>query len=185
MSLSSLALSSRTTHIGWKSNGFDVLNSVVSSYPQNYNQLRGIDLLMGLFDMFKKAFGMDVDEGKEQEQIQQHISMAFGDKIQGLNIKFEDETVTIAGEADSVATKQKAVLMAGNVKGVEAVNDMLTVAEPKLRHYTIQSGDSLSKIAGEVYGDVHKWNALFEANREVIKDPDLIYPGQIILIPEM
>ncbi len=140
---------------------------------------------MGLFDMFKKAFGMDVDEGKEQEQIQNHISMAFGDKISGLNIAYADETVTISGEADSLATKQKAVLMAGNVKGVEAVNDMLTVAEPKLNYYTIKSGDSLSKIAGEVYGDVHKWNALFEANREVVKDPDLIYPGQIILIPEL
>ena len=135
--------------------------------------------------MFKKAFGMDVDEGKEQEQIHQHISMAFGDKIKGLNVAFADETVTISGEADSLATKQKAVLMAGNVKGVEAVNDMLTVAEPKLNYYTIKSGDSLSKIAGSEYGDVHKWKALFEANREVIKDPDLIYPGQIILIPEL
>ncbi len=75
--------------------------------------------------------------------------------------------------------------MSGNVKGVEAVNDMLTGAEPKLNHYTIQSGDSLSKIAKEVYGDYKKWEALFEANREVIKDPDLIYPGQIILIPEL
>lgn len=140
---------------------------------------------MGIFDMFKKAFGMDVDEGKEQEQIQQHIAMAFGDKIQGLNINYSDETVTISGEADSLATKQKAVLMAGNVKGVEAVNDMLTVAEPKLNYYTIQSGDSLSKIAKEVYGTFDKWEALFEANREVIKDPDLIYPGQIILIPEL
>ncbi|MFK7847578.1 MAG: BON domain-containing protein [Rhodothermales bacterium] len=140
---------------------------------------------MGLFDMFKKAFGMDVDEGKEQEQIQQHIAMAFGDKIQGLNINFADGTVTISGEADSLATKQKAVLMSGNVKGVEAVNDMLTVAEPKLRHYTIQSGDSLSKISKEVYGTFDKWEALFAANKEVIKDPDLIYPGQIILIPEL
>ena len=140
---------------------------------------------MGLFDMFKKAFGMDVDEGKEQEQIQQHITAAFGSRIAGLNIKFNDGTVTIAGEADSLATKQKAVLMSGNVKGVEAVNDMLTVAEPKLKTYTIKSGDSLSKVAGEVYGDVHKWKALFEANREVIKDPDLIYPGQIIRIPEL
>ena len=73
---------------------------------------------MGLFDMFKKAFGMDVDEGKEQEQIQQHIAMAFGDKIQGLNINFADGTVTISGAADSLATKQKAVLMSGNVQGV-------------------------------------------------------------------
>lgn len=159
-------------------------DSVFFSLTLN-KHLEVFDLIMGLFDMFKKAFGMDVDEGKEQEQIQNHISMAFGDKINGLNIAYADETVTISGEADSLATKQKAVLMAGNVKGVEAVNDMLTVAEPELRHYTIQSGDSLSKIAKEVYGSFDKWEALFAANREVIKDPDLIYPGQIILIPEL
>lgn len=144
---------------------------------------------MGLFDMFKKAFGMDVDEGKEAEQVQQHISMAFGDQIEGLNIVFDDGTITISGQADSFATKQKAVLMAGNVKGVEAVNDMMTVKiadpEPELKYYTIEKGDSLSKIAKEVYGDYKKWTELFEANREVIKDPDLIYPGQTIRIPEL
>ena len=77
------------------------------------------------------------------------------------------------------------MLLAGNVKGVEAVNDMLTIAEPELKHYTIQKGDSLSKIAEKVYGDMHKWKALFEANREVIKDPDLIYPGQQIRVPSL
>lgn len=144
---------------------------------------------MGLFDMFKKAIGMDVDDGKEAEVITQSITDAFGDNISGLNVAYDDGTVTLSGQADSFATKQKAVLMAGNVKNVEAVNDMLTVQvaepEPELRYYTIERGDSLSKIAKEVYGDYKKWTALFEANKEVIKDPDLIYPGQTIRIPEL
>jgi nucleoid-associated protein YgaU len=144
---------------------------------------------MGLFDMFKKAFGMDVDDGKEAEQIKEHIGMAFGDKIAGLNVVFDDGKVTLGGQADSYATKQKAVLMAGNVKNVEAVEDLLTVKvkepEPELKYYTIVKGDSLSKIAKEVYGDYKKWTELFEANREVIKDPDLIYPGQTIRIPDL
>ncbi len=144
---------------------------------------------MGLFDMFKKAIGMDVDDGKEAEAITKSITDAFGDNISGLNVAFDDGTVTLSGQADSFATKQKAVLMAGNVKNVEAVNDMLTVKvaepEPELRYYTIERGDSLSKIAKEVYGDFNKWEALFAANKEVIKDPDLIYPGQTIRIPEL
>ncbi len=139
--------------------------------------------------MFKKAFGMDVDEGKEAEQVQQHISMAFGDQINGLNVTFDDGTITLAGQADSFATKQKAVLMAGNVKGVEKVDDMMTVQvsepEPEFKYYTIEKGDSLSKIAKDHYGDYKKWTELFEANKEVIKDPDLIYPGQMIRLPEL
>ena len=57
--------------------------------------------------------------------------------------------------------------------------------EVKPVFYTIQKGDSLSKVAQAQYGDPMKWKALFEANREVIKDPDLIYPGQQIRIPEL
>jgi len=59
----------------------------------------------------------------------------------------------------------------------------LPTPEPTYQSYTIVSGDSLSKIAKHFYGDAHKWRHIFEANRDVIKDPDLIYPGQTIKIP--
>lgn len=143
---------------------------------------------MGLFD-FLKNIGKNVDEGKEAAQIKEHLSIGLGDSINGLDVIFDDGTVTLNGEANSFATKQKAVLMAGNVKNVEKVNDMLTVKveepEPEPKFYTIEKGDSLSKIAKEVYGDYKKWEALFEANKEVIENPDLIYPGQQIRIPEL
>ena len=45
-------------------------------------------------------------------------------------------------------------------------------------------GDSLSKIAQRAYGDGNKWSKIYEANKDVIKDPDLIYPGQSLRIPE-
>ena len=48
--------------------------------------------------------------------------------------------------------------------------------------YTVQSGDSLSKIAREKYGDGTKWKAIFEANRDQISNPDLIHPGQVLKI---
>ena len=53
------------------------------------------------------------------------------------------------------------------------------------RTYTVVAGDSLSKIAKRVYGDAQKWHAIYEANRSVIKNPDLIYPGQIFTLPEV
>jgi nucleoid-associated protein YgaU len=56
-------------------------------------------------------------------------------------------------------------------------------ASAAARTYTVVSGDSLSKIAKREYGDATKWHAIFEANRDKIKDPDLIHPGQVLTIP--
>jgi nucleoid-associated protein YgaU len=56
--------------------------------------------------------------------------------------------------------------------------------QPEVRTYTIVAGDSLSKIAKRVYGDGNQWKKIFEANRDIIKDPDKIFPGQTIQLPE-
>jgi nucleoid-associated protein YgaU len=53
------------------------------------------------------------------------------------------------------------------------------------RTYTVVSGDSLSKIAKHQYGDAAKWHAIYEANRDKIKNPDLIHPGQVLTIPDI
>ena len=52
------------------------------------------------------------------------------------------------------------------------------------RTYTVKSGDSLSKIAKAHYGDGSQWKRIYEANRDKIKDPDLIHPGQEFTIPD-
>ncbi len=49
--------------------------------------------------------------------------------------------------------------------------------------YTIAKGDTLSKIAKEHYGKASAWHRIFEANRDVIDDPDRIFPGQVIKLP--
>lgn len=51
------------------------------------------------------------------------------------------------------------------------------------REYTIKPGDSLSKIAKQVYGNAADWQKIYQANRNTIKDPDLIHPGQKIILP--
>lgn len=52
------------------------------------------------------------------------------------------------------------------------------------KFYEIQKGDSLSAIAKRQYGDAGKWEMLYEANKDLIEEPDLIYPGQRIRLPE-
>ena len=56
-------------------------------------------------------------------------------------------------------------------------------AEAKSRVYVVKSGDSLSKIAKEVLGDASRWPEIFEANKDKIKDPNMIHPGQELRIP--
>ena len=51
------------------------------------------------------------------------------------------------------------------------------------RTYTVVSGDSLSKIAQQQYGHANHWNRIYEANRDILNDPDKIFPGQILKIP--
>jgi len=57
-------------------------------------------------------------------------------------------------------------------------------AAPAPRTYTVVAGDSLSKIAKKFYGDANDWKRIFEANKDLIKNPDLIRPGQKLKIPE-
>jgi nucleoid-associated protein YgaU len=94
--------------------------------------------------------------------------------------------VSLSGKADSPEALEKAVLMAGNVKGVSEVKADQVEAPAqtaKVEFYEIQKGDTLSAIAKQFYGDANAYPQIFEANREVIKDVDLIYPGQKIRVP--
>ena len=54
---------------------------------------------------------------------------------------------------------------------------------PQFKTYVVVKGDSLSKIAKREYGRVEDWRKIFEANKDTIKDPDLIQPGQKLKIP--
>mgnify|MGYP003702776023 CR=1 FL=1 len=143
---------------------------------------------MGVFDFLKDVGASILGRGNEDDKVKELIEKELGDRITDLAVTFDDGIVTLSGDCDSIATKEKAVLLAGNCKGVEKVNDDNLTAPPEeepTEFYTIQRGDSLSKIALRYYGNAMKYPVIFEANREVIKDPDLIYPGQTIRIPKL
>lgn len=142
---------------------------------------------MGLFD-FAKNMGRKIfnnDEDSPAEKIKEHIEKN-NPGIEGLEVAYEDGKVTISGDASTADAMEKAVLMAGNIRGVGDV-DASTVSAPAqtatVEYYEIKSGDSLSKIAKQFYGKASEYPRIFEANREVIEDPDLIFPGQKIRIP--
>ncbi|RMH94503.1 LysM peptidoglycan-binding domain-containing protein [Lysobacter pythonis] len=167
---------------------------------------------MGIFDFIKNA-GEKIfkpGEAKAEDAIVKHIN-SYGLDISGLKVEVDGGTAAIEGQARDIATRERAVLVAGNVDGIEKVDDRMTVAaaaaavsggtdfsavtggssatvgtgggEWSSRTYTVQKGDTLSKIAKEMYGDASKYPAIFEANKPMLKDPDKIYPGQVLRIP--
>ena len=153
---------------------------------------------MGLLDFLRDA-GEDLFGGKkgnEADAIRAKIEKELGKNVENLGVLFNDGRVELHGTAKSQAAKEKAALLAGNVKGVNSVNDdnlkiqgqeearAASSTQPSTTYYTIEKGDTLSKIADRFYGDAQKYPQIFEANREVIQDPDKIYPGQKIRIPQ-
>jgi nucleoid-associated protein YgaU len=105
----------------------------------------------------------------------------------GLTVTFDGSTgvATAFGIAADQATKEKILLCCGNVSGVARVDDKMSVevAQPAAKFHIVVSGDNLSRIAKQFYGDANKYPVIFEANKPMLKHPDKIYPGQVLRIP--
>lgn len=154
---------------------------------------------MGLLSFFKgvgeKIFHSDAPAAPaEAEKVEPVRAQALLDHVKqlglaynSLTVKTKGDTVTITGSVKSQEDSEKIALAVGNVEGVTAVDNQLAVDEPtpEGKYYTVKSGDSLSKIAKEVYGDPLKYGVIFEANKPMLKDPDLIYPDQVLRIPQL
>ena len=164
---------------------------------------------MGMFSFIKEAgeklFG--IGEAKATEEVAKKsptpvnidaANKAAADAIanyvakmnltaQDLTIGFDGAsgTVIVQGMADTQETKEKILLCCGNVKGVEHVQDQLGVKETEAapQFYTVVSGDTLSKVAKEYYGNANAYMKIFEANKPMLSHPDKIYPGQTLRIP--
>ncbi len=178
---------------------------------------------MGLFDFMKQAGAkiLGKDHAGEvtvplSEYLRQH-----GIDPSGITFKFHaDGTVVMSGFVKDQDTREKAVVIVGNVEGVFRVDDQLQVGaagstigsvQPQAdavvatsapgatnsvarasagsdggwtsKTYTVESGDTLSAISKKMYGDAGKYHQIFEANKPMLKDPDHIYPGQVLRIP--
>lgn len=102
------------------------------------------------------------------------------------NVAVEGNILKIKGEAKTPFEKD---LLWDKIKeiGGESPTDIkanITVADNSVYHrHVVKSGESLSKIAKHYYGDAMKYKAIFEANTNILKNPDVIHPDQVLVIP--
>jgi len=154
---------------------------------------------MGLFDFIKGIGKKNTAPAEPQaapvEPSAQEVAnkllgliKSLGLGIDGLSVTYNGNTDTaiIKGQVKSQADKEKIVLIVGNIDHVAQVDDQMTVEvpAPESKFYTVKSGDNLSKIAKEFYGDANQYPKIFEANKPMLKDPDEIFPGQVLRIPQ-
>jgi nucleoid-associated protein YgaU len=132
----------------------------------------------------------DVDalEARAARAIKDYVA-SKGLPVQALDVDFDanSSTVTVSGTVPDQETREKIVVCCGNVASVEHVDDRMSVASAGKAgdFYTVKSGDTLSKIAKQHYGDANRYSAIFEANKPMLSDPDKIYPGQVLRIPRL
>lgn len=165
---------------------------------------------MGLFSFIgnagKKLFGSDDDPTPKTAEEVADFSikikedvLALGLPVTHLGIRYDNGTVIVRGEAADQATKEKVILAVGNIAGVETVEDLMELAvdpaaetihaddfvgpEPMSAFHTVESGDTLGKIAAAHYGVASLYTVIFEANTPMLTHPDAIYPGQVLRIP--
>ena len=139
---------------------------------------------MGFFDFIKDAGKKLLGKSDDNEAIKNEIESSFeGTPVEGLEVEVDGGTVKVKGDAVDSETAAKVALIAGNVEGIEKVDtsDLTNAKEETL--YVIQKGDTLWKVAETYYKNGAKYTDIVEANKEVIKDADKIYPGQTIVIP--
>ena len=169
---------------------------------------------MSLFSFLAEA-GEKVSDfisgsGKTEDAISERIKQ-LGLKIENLKVDVQGDKATLTGDAGSQDILEKAILAAGNLKGIAHVDSQLKVAaSPSAAQpqdgaqsqatgsnqapvqqtatvqptfYQVKSGDNLSKISKQFYGDANRYNEIFEANKPMLSSPDKIYPGQSLRIP--
>lgn len=125
-----------------------------------------------------------LDESKKAIGLERYVRK-LGFEIDKLDIRYHDGMATIDGSVATQDVREKVILAVGNVADVGQVQDNIVVAQDSAEAelHVVVSGDTLSAIAKEHYGDAGKYPVIFEANRPMLKDPDLIYVGQVLRIP--
>jgi len=152
---------------------------------------------MGIFESIKNAFGSKAEADTDAVVGPSQMLRDAGLDPGNLKFGFSTGTISVSGEIPDEADRQKILDVLARTPGISTVQDNMTVSvpaavppsgeseEPGEKTYTVQSGDTLWKIAQDMYGDGSKYMKIFEANTDLLENPDRIFPGQKLVIPQL
>ncbi len=162
---------------------------------------------MGIFDKFKKVLGGGAKPTpRETVKGPTKVLREAGVDTSCIDCKIGgDGSVTVSGTVGSGEERDRVVSLLEEMPNVSRVVNELDVGEPEPapepepepaatepeaaaeggRTYTVQPGDTLWKIAQEMYGNGSKYMKIFEANKPMLENPDKIFPGQELVIPDL
>ena len=168
---------------------------------------------MGIFDFIKSAgkklgIGGD-DDAPDADAVKKELdSHKLGtDKV---DVKVDGDKIVLSGVVEDQSIFEKAIVAVGNTLGISKVEaselkvvlpesglslgttDMTELVKASTpaktpRFHTVEKGDNLRKVAEAAYGKGKgsKYTVIFEANKPMLSDPDKIYPGQVLRIPDI
>lgn len=120
-----------------------------------------------------------------KEKYNEVINLAQTNGVSDLKVNEQNNVLYLSGTALSEDVKRKIWAayerIDPDMRSGDMVLDIAVTTNPNQQTYTVKSGDSLSKIAGNYTGLT--WQEIFEANKDQISNPDLIHPGQVLKIP--
>jgi LysM repeat protein len=155
-----------------------------------------MEILKFIKNAGSKLIGTD-DESKSKKLTEEIKNSGLD--VENLNVVIKDDKASVYGVAAKKSIREKILLLVGNRDGIESVEDHMSVKEapvvatniqsepkePEAQFYTVVKGDTLGAIAKKFYGNAAKYPEIFEANKPMLKNPDLIYPGQCLRIPKL
>ena len=131
----------------------------------------------------KKIFTHDIDDIQKKDLLHEEVNKL--DLPAHLSIDVNQDIVTLDGNVLDTAVKEKILITLGNIEGISTVQENLSVATEteKSQFFTVKTGDTLWKIAEEIYGDGSQYHLIFDANRMILENANALFAGQKLRIP--
>jgi nucleoid-associated protein YgaU len=123
-----------------------------------------------------------------KEKYQNVLDLGEKLKIQNGDVKVDGHKLHITGIANTQYEKNliwDEIKASGGENPIDIMANIEVADTTVFARHTVESGESLSKIAKHYYKDPMKYNAIFKANKDILKNPDMIHPGQELVIPNL